>query len=396
MSTLQHLKNKKEWGIGALLLLVGAAAACSNGDQGMLGDDLGGGGGGTGDGGATGQGTVAQQAARAEQLFHDTVEAPLKDKCGGCHITGTTGNAPTWLKDPAYQSIKAYPGIVGADVYASKLLTKPVHLGGSLQEEANADLRGKVTDWLNAEALVLENTQLPATDPQDLQDGVNTVDITKAGTGVDGAKLTFNATITKLSSGTVVELTSLMLVSPAATGVHIVHPIFTMVPTQGADVPDVSDHFSNLDQTVGAGKTAQLGDGTLYLFNWQDGAKLKIEMTKLVAGTTGGDGGTTGGGCKSPNDFTASAVPALQGNGCLGCHQGQNGGATGAVDMSNVGKDNNAACAQVLTKVNLADKPNSAIILAPTTGNNLQHGGGKNLAPNSQFVTSMLAWINKE
>jgi hypothetical protein len=99
------------------------------------------------------------------------------------------------------------------------------------------------------------------------------------------------------------------------------------------------------------------------------------------------------GGCKSVEAFTSSAVPALQKNGCLGCHSGASAGATAALDLKSVGKDNTAACAQALTRVNLASKPQSSIIDAAT--GSLTHAGGK-VADKPAFIASLLGWINKE
>lgn len=378
-----------------------ATAACDNTPGGLTDNpgDMGSGGGGNGGaGGFDGGGAATESARLAEKLFHETVEPGLNMKCGGlCHVEGTTGNAPTFLKLPTYATVKAYPGFVTDDVFASKLLTKPNHLGVSLVDDSNKDLREKVTAWLNQEALALKEAILPSTDPITIVNGVNTVDISKGGTGVDGAKITFNATITTLSTDTIIEFTNLNLVTPTATGVHVVHPYFTMLPSTDGGAPkrDASDHFSNLDQTTAAASTAPLGDGTLYIYHWVMGAQLKIEFTKLGTGTTK-DGGTTSGGCKQVASFVTNAIPALQNDTCLNCHQGQNGGATGALDLSKVGTDNAAACAQALTKVNLTNKPMSPLLLAPLMGDPFPHGGGKIVAAGSAYETMMTTWINAE
>ncbi|MEO6573492.1 MAG: hypothetical protein ABIP89_06615 [Polyangiaceae bacterium] len=392
----------------SVLALAGAisATACDSTSDGLTDNPntSGSGGGGNGgnggfdsDGGGEG-GSASASAMLAEKLFHDNVEPGMTMKCGGaCHTDGTTGNAPAWLKAPTYATVKAYPGFVTDDVFASKLLTKPNHLGVSLVDDSNKDLRDKTTEWLNQEALALREAVLPSTDPITITNGVNTVDISKGGMGVDGTKITFNATITALSTDTIIEFTNMNLVTPATTGVHIVHPYFTMLPAGdgGAPVRETSDHFSNLDQTTPPATTAALGDGTLYIYHWQMGAQLKIEFTKLASGTAK-DAGAATGGCKQVASFVTNAVPALQNNTCLNCHQGQNGGATGALDLTKVGTDNAAACAQSLTKVNLTNKPQSPMLLAPLTGNAFPHGGGKIVAAGGTFETMMTTWINAE
>jgi hypothetical protein len=165
-----------------------------------------------------------------------------------------------------------------------------------------------------------------------------------------------------------------------------------MVPTTGPEKPDPVDSFSNTDQNVGAGQSAQLGPGELLMSGWASGAQMRIQFTKLEVGKAVADGGPTGGGCKSVTTYTSSAVPAIQGNNCLSCHQGQNGGATGALDMTKVGTDNAGACAQALTKVNLADKPNSDIILAPT--GKIQHPF--QVADPQGWTNAILGWIQNE
>jgi len=100
-----------------------------------------------------------------------------------------------------------------------------------------------------------------------------------------------------------------------------------------------------------------------------------------------------GGGCKSVATFTSSAGPELRKEGCLGCHAGGEARATNALDLTGVGKDDAAACAQALKKVNLASKPQSAIIQAATGAQ--PHAGGKVSDPAS-FSAALLGWINNE
>jgi hypothetical protein len=328
------------------------------------------------DGGAT--------FAGAEKLFR-ALETNLVASCGGangsCHVAGTS--TPTWLAAPdAYASIKKYPGIIVKDPATSKLLTKGAHLGPALP----AALADSVKKWLTVEAEAVKATPAPTTEAFAIAAGANTIDISKGGTGVTGAKLTFDATI----NGSILTLMNLKLVAPAASGVHIVHPLFITVPPTGTPAEDPADSFSNLDQTVGAGATAQLGVGTLILSNWVAGAQLKIEFTTLASGTVV-DAGTVG-GCKSLATFTANAVPALQGNTCLNCHGAPGGSGYPSLDMSQVGKDNAKACAQALGRVNLANKAQSQIIIAATGG--IAAHPFKN-AP-AAYTTAMLAWINNE
>ena len=75
------------------------------------------------------------------------------------------------------------------------------------------------------------------------------------------------------------------------------------------------------------------------------------------------------------------------------CHAGSNAGATIALDLTTVGKDNVAACAQALTKVSLENKPQSVII--KVAAGTQKHMGGK-VADLWNYTTAMLGWINNE
>ncbi len=130
--------------------------------------------------------------------------------------------------------------------------------------------------------------------------------------------------------------------------------------------------------------------------NWSSTDKLEIEFTSLIKsgsadGGTGGEAGSAG-GCKALAQYVADAVPAIKANQCLNCHQGENAGATASLDMTKVGVDNAAACAQALSKVDLTDPSNSLIILAPTGGVAAHPFQGAS----ASFKTMMLAWITKE
>jgi hypothetical protein len=102
---------------------------------------------------------------------------------------------------------------------------------------------------------------------------------------------------------------------------------------------------------------------------------------------------TAAGGCKSVATFTSSAAPAFRSAGCIGCHGGAMATATTAFDLAKLGKDDVAACAQALKKVDVANKPASAIFQA-TTGS-LAHAGGK-VADAAGFTRAVHGWIDNE
>jgi hypothetical protein len=310
--------------------------------------------------------------------------------------------APKWLLGPnRYATVKAYPGIVVADVESSLLLTigdTVQHAGGQgLSNVPPVNLLDQVTNWLEAEAAAIAAVPLPATNPFPIKNGVNTVDISKG--GVKGASMSFTVQL----DGATITFTDMTITAPASTGLHIAHPIFAIEtgPDTGPALPDVSDSFSNLDQVVPAGQTMALGVGLFVLDvsatigkNWSSADEIEIQFTTLasVGSSDGGTDASIKGGCKSVATFTADAVPAIQANTCLTCHQGENPEATSNLDLTMLGTDNAAACAQALLQVNLTDPTQSNIIQAPTGG--IANHPFKNAS--GSFKTMMLDWIMAE
>jgi hypothetical protein len=382
----------------AVLGVLGAAslAACGDGSvseldgAGGAGPQSGGGSGQGFGGGGSGGGGIAGDAggpSKAETMFRALLP-DLTQACGGaCHVDGS-GGAPAFLSgsDP-YKTIATRKGIVVKDTSTSSLLNKGRHEGPELLDP----LRTKVFQWLDLESQALAAINLPTTDAFTVADGANTIDISKGGANLAGAKLTFNAS----ASGNLLTLTNMQLVAPASSGVHIVFPIFDVIPAKGAEIKDQS--FSNADQTVAAGQTATLRPGILILTQWDPAGKMRIEFTKLESGSvSGGDAGAGGGGggCKSVASFTANAVPAIQQNGCLNCHN-TGGSGNGALDLSALGmnpRDDARACAQALTRSNVQTPAQSDIILAPTGG--VAAHPFKNASQN--YATMIEAWLVNE
>jgi hypothetical protein len=116
--------------------------------------------------------------------------------------------------------------------------------------------------------------------------------------------------------------------------------------------------------------------------------------TSFGSVTASENGTATTGGCRSVAAFTTNAVPELQKDGCLECHAGDSHpAATAALDLTKVGLDNIIGCRQALTKVNLANKPLSAIIQAPAGAQ--AHMGGK-VPDKKEFTAALLVWLDNE
>jgi hypothetical protein len=382
------------------LLAAGTVMACgpsaSDSLLGGVGNGGGGGGGSWGPGGGGGptytggSGDGGVQQAIAEQLYR-SVEPGLKMRCAnGCHDTGVNAKDYKWLQGPdTYVTIKKYPGIVVDDVYSSKLESHP-------QNHPTASLVGPgmppdpmlldgVTKWLTAEAAALQGMALPTTDPVDVTAG--SVDLTKA--GVAGAKITWSA---QDIGGGIMRFSNVQLVAPGNTGVHVIAPLFVMVPSMGAEVHDLSN--STVDVTAGAG-TSKTINSILYFYNWQAGSKLRIEFQKIETATVMGSDGGMQSGCKDVPTFQSSAAPQLQQ--CLGCHGGNNAQATNALDLKALTgqPDYAAACTQARFKINFQNKPQSPIVVDPRDKLN-NHPYQVPAGNANAYTTGLMNWINKE
>ncbi len=337
-------------------------------------------GGGAHDGDGGGSISDASTAPQGQQLFEALLPG-LESNCGGaCHQKGI-GGAPLWLGPPdPYTSAVKYPGIIVTDPGTSIIVTKGRHEGPALVDP----LLTQVMQWLTAEAAAIPVTMLPSSAPFSVTAGSNDIDCSPA--GIPGMHITFGA----VASGNLLTLSNVSVVAPSTTGVHITYPIFAILPPMADEIDDSS--MSDVDQTIAAGATAALGPGTLILTQWQANAQMKIEFTK-IAKATASDGGLTG-GCKALTSFTTNAVPAIQANTCLNCHN-TGGSGNAAMDLSGLASNpvnDTAACAQALTRANPANPAQSDIILAPTgqVANHPFKGASQS------FVTMMETWIAAE
>jgi hypothetical protein len=322
------------------------------------------------------------------------MQTQLVAGCGGaggmCHVYGAfdQSSTPVWLGQPdPYLSAKKFPGVISADPYSSILLLKGPHEGPAFTGPL-ASLGDSVTAWLTEEATEIVTAPLPTTAPLPIAAGPNVVDISHVAAGIPGASIAFTASAT----GEILTLSNITVQAPATAGLHIAHPIFALVPSGGAPVPDPVDSFSNVDQTLGVAQSVALGPGTLILEGYTGRTSLEIEFNTLapVAPPPAVDAGA-GGGCKNVAAFTANAVPAIQANQCLTCH-GTGGAGNSSLDLSQVGIDDAVACAQALTKVDLTDPSQSDIILAPTGAVASHPFKGAS----ATYASMMLTWIATE
>lgn len=328
--------------------------------------------------------------APEEEAFR-AVEADLVKACGKtCHDTGAySPPPPPFLAGPdVYKSIKAHPGIVVRDIYASTLLTKGPHAGPALS--GDPELEKKVVAWLEAEAIAIRSMPLPTTPAVTVVAGPNDIDLSPACTGgLTGVHLKFQAALV----GTMLSLTNLVLVAPAGTDVHIVQPRFIRVlpaPKEdgSTDEPDPADSFSNADQTVAGGKETALAPGSVLFSHekWRpfDLAKdkLRIEVTKLEPGKVSVISEAPK--CKDVAGFTQKVLPSMRGQAGgfnLNCSMGNCHGTAAVGNMNLSNADTALVCQQVLSKINQANVAQSLIVTKPTSNG---HGGG--------LLTNVAGW----
>jgi hypothetical protein len=363
----------------------------------------------TGGGGAAGSGGSSTTGAedKARQLF-EALSPALVEACISCHDAGGVSDNP-FLKEPVYETITSWPGIIRKNPDESTLVTKPVngggHSGTNLDNDQLKDtLFPQIKEWLAEEAKAIASTpeeqKGKSIEPFAPILGFNAVYLTPLGADFNGMAITFNAN--ELTPNTL-ELTNIEVHSTAKLGLHMVHPLFSVYPKGGNPNPDPADSFSNIDQYIEYGERAVLGPGTLILTNWVPEGKLqlsfeKIEKYSMLEGDGGVDGGL-GGGCKNIDSFNMNAKGQF--NPCFSmCHGGQDPQATAAVDMTGLVGDADVTngCAQIRNRVKPEDPPQSQLFITTNpdivTGHPFKFGGDKNAF--NGFQNAVSTWIVTE
>ncbi|MEZ4297842.1 MAG: hypothetical protein R3B70_22995 [Polyangiaceae bacterium] len=362
----------------------------------------------SGEGGSTSATTSTPTSSedKAQELF-DALVDDLMDACGTCHDAGGFADTP-FLREPRYESVTSWPGIVTKDPQDSLFLGYAVsgggHSGVNLDSSALKDtLMPKVEEWLTEESKGIADTpeeqKGKSVDPFAPILGFNAVYLTPIDDAFSGMAITFNAD--ELTPSTL-ELTNIEVHTTSKMGVHMVHPLFSVYPKGGEPNPDPADSFSNVDQYVDYGQSAALGPGTLILSNWVDGGKLQISFEDITTYSTlvpdGGMDGGPEGGCKDIDSFTTNAKGSF--GQCLGCHGGANGQATSAVDMTGLVNDADVpnACAQIRNRVDPDNPPQSQLFITTDPGGNAAHPYkfNQNQTNFNNFKNQVSIWIAAE
>jgi mono/diheme cytochrome c family protein len=382
---------------GLFLMMGSLGTGCGSDPESFVivgsGSSSSGNGGGSGTSTGAGGDDAGAQATKAKQMF-DALEADLMAACADCHTVGGIADTPflgdTDSGDPTpYEAITSWPGIVVKDPATSVLITWPatgVHTGGVNP----TDLDTLLVAWLEEEAKAVADVggeSVPTVPPfKPIVPGFNAVYLDPL-----GAEYTDEA----------LSLTVLEVHTTSQKGLHVSHPLFNVFEA-GSSVPDPDpvDSFSNVEQDFEPGESGPLGPGQVILTNWVPGGKISIAFEDLsvidASGAGGAGGGVQGVVCGALQSFIDNAVGPL-GN-CTGCHGGNNGGATAAVDMSDLGSDNDAACGQVRNRANLVTPAMSQLFITTDPNGGASHpfkfGGDANAHQN--FVNAVSVWIQAE
>jgi hypothetical protein len=386
-------------GIGALGVLsasVSVTSGCEEDPPFTLG--TGGSGGDSSQGGAGG--AFVDNGA---ELFAE-LEAEFVANCAECHEPGGIADTPFLAGPNRYESMLSWPGIVVPTAEESLLLTYSItgvgHTGTNV-DAIEGEFQQRVTEWLEAEAAAISNpvTDGAAIDPITPILGLNVIYLTPLDYELEGVAVTFTAEELTPNS---LKLSNLQVFTTAATGVHLVHPVFAVYPKGEDGTVDPVDSFADLDQRFDENTAESLGVGLVILTNWEPEAKLGLGFELAEPHTSGqgvgggGGGGPLGGGCVAVTEFEDNVVAALQP--CLQCHGGNNTGATSAVDMSELGSNPAATCGQVKNRVNLDTPAQSQLFLVTNPDGNASHpfkfnGNAGNW---NNFMTDVTVWINAE
>lgn len=368
------------------------------------------------------EGGATPEEAAAKKAWLEKAQPVMQEFCVSCHdgsqanIGFLEGADPLAMRD----DLVAFEPVVvnfGAP-QSSRLLTKGVHSGPALTSVQASDL----LDWVQkeqaargsvggGETVLKTDAFLPlictAGSPGTAECPFNTVALDAIGS--PGSTIQF--TVQSLGSGLYVSNLKLI---PGPMGAYVEHPLFVSLPEGAEPKPDTIDRFfsvkMNLEATAPEDQQ-QIAGGTAAFVGFLATDKLEIHFKKLgmfEMGDGGGGGGGGTSGCKKLTEFKAvrelfTTNVGGAANNCNACHAGQVAGATGALNITGIGSADDtvvqAACNQILIRVNLTTPDQSGIFLAPDPGSTHPfrfNAAQLNTFKNGPPATGLLGWINAE
>ncbi|MBW2462148.1 MAG: hypothetical protein JRH11_10930 [Deltaproteobacteria bacterium] len=333
------------------------------------------------------------EALTARELFDTEIAPILGTRCAACH---ESGDVAFMAGGDVYGAVVGWPALViRHDPSSSRIVTKRVHAGPEWTAIEDTTVRA----WLELEEEenAGEEEAILETPKQPLSLGLNTFPLDAM--GITGGRITFTA-----ETNAVGMLLSRIRITAGEVGAHLVHPV-VMVWDGDTPTPDASDRFSGDDLSLLAYDEQLLGTGNFTLIDFPTDGRLSFHFTAAGpldgaggGGGTGGTGtGTLAGGCTSVAGFTAAVTPILRSS-CTSCHGGGNPSAQAAVDMADVLLDATMAqqlgCNEILTRIDLMDPPNSALIRAPAPAST--HPFSFSVGGATEFAGAVLDWVATE
>lgn len=332
---------------------------------------------------------LSEEERAAIESFDKDVMPILSANCASCHAT--MANIDFLKSEPdARQRMIEWPDLVKLEAPSeSLLLNKGSHEGPALTVEQSS----AILEWIQLERVAAggEDTAVEM-DPFQPVAGLNSIDLGVI--GLAGSSIGFR--MEPLAVGMYL---SEIVLSGGPDGAHLVHPLFVVWEDQTPE-PDPIDRFAGLELSVASGQQQMIGGGTAVFVDVAPDSQLSLHF-EVAESSAGAGGSTEPTGCSAVEAFTASARPALSAN-CVSCHGGANSSATNATNMTKVddlsAEGQAAACAQILSRVNLADPVASGIFVAPDPGSGASHPFKFNGDPNAfaAFQSSLTQWIDQE
>lgn len=362
----------------------------SSGPVGPGGSDTG-----TGGSGGEGGGNVGGDP---RAIFEDTVLPLLMQECGACHQLQGAADAPFLAAPDPYIAITSYPGIIIPTTSSSLLLTRPADPahGSGQAPDMSEGLRDAATAWLEVEAALIPKPEdigfvITPFKPK-VQGAFNTIYLDELGQEFANVSLTFNAT--ELGTPPSMLLIENLEVHPVAEmQLHLVHPLFTVYPSDTVAIPDPSDSFSLVDEVFSLDGTIQLGTGTVILTSWVKDSYMSIAFEDMFL--VGDFFPPTD--CAALEEFSETVAPAMQV--CASnCHGGTNAQAQGAMDLSELGSNDELACRQVRARIKPGNPATSQITIVTNPLDPSAHlfkfsGSSSNY---NTFKETVTPWIEAE
>ncbi len=417
--------------ISALLAsaaLAGTAAGCSDGGSGTEGGGAGtttpatggGGTGGTGgsSGGAGGVGGTQPQFASNREMFEQTVQPGLDQKCAVCHQN--EGFADFLALPDEYASITVYKSglsdrpLIWPEPEESILYAypnSPDHTGTNYGPE-DAELEAAVLAWLAKEAESLppieDGPVLSVVPFKPVIGALNATYLNPLGEAFVGSAFSYLATEIG-DPPSILHLSKLEVYPAAGVALHIVHPRFIVYPGDSTvGIPEPADSLAEVDHTFIQQEDPKLSSGELFITNWEPGARLSIDFSagKIESYYLGSDGEIKV-PCKDPDAFVA-AVVALGDGGPMfcaeTCHGGKTPAAKAAMNLSGLLEappNYDAACAFVRARITPRrrrgepDRDGDQPCAAAAAGQSHVQVHGQHERPR-RFKAAMTSWIESE